>query len=877
VTASLPRSVALGAIALPFFGLPIPLTIAAPDVWAGYSVHLQSAAGLAMLGAALGAVTWRLRAWDPDGADAAPALRLAGRWLLALLVARVATGASTLALRAPALAVAAGWGVVVGEPPPETAGLPAIAAGALLLFRAGASPYPVRSRLVAALALTVWPALLWGMVWFGLPVAPGVLQPLGLLALAAAWGRLPVPPRAWAGLSGVGGAWVGVAGGAAAAQSAMAVPNAVLSIPWTWPGLGGAIGAGVGAGAALGLEFAWAKRPRWTVPAAPRWSQLLGAVTMLPLAAGSAAAAVLCASAWAGLLGGAPASGGGPQLPIVPPLAAIPWALLLLARFGRAGLDAERLPLARAAAALGWASLVAASAVGRGAMGPFVVAGAVCLASAALPSARLAPLARAGLVPTGLLAGPAAWAYLQANALGWAPGRSSIPVGALAGALAALAIEAWLRRQRGGVLAVLGGRALLLLSPMLPMFVGIALGIEPGVMAAAAVGAAVAVLLPGRGPLKRLPALPPVAGLWLLFHVGFAVVMTFKNGPSADACAAVENTTAATPIIRHYDQDEEYTATHAYDVIPVLEANSVLVSFKRINLQGGFLEMRPLDHPKLRHRVDTSREGGALWPERFVRMPGAAEVLVQLIGAHAHGLWQVGVEPDPVNRVPRLVRRREASLKWEPANPAIDVRRNRVVMAYVPNWKTDNPLLEVIDLATLSPTGRTPEPRRRIQMADFVAVDEAAGRYYVPALLDLLRFAVVEIDADTLEPLRTLDTFHATVGIAADQRRDRLWLTNPIAGTVEAWRLSDGTRVGSVPAGRFPRDLEYDAARGRLHVGSYGDGRVFTWQLGGDAEFTVLQDEPVGPLLRGIGQDPRTGRLFAASGCGVYELPPLGP
>jgi hypothetical protein len=393
------------------------------------------------------------------------------------------------------------------------------------------------------------------------------------------------------------------------------------------------------------------------------------------------------------------------------------------------------------------------------------------------------------------------------------------------------------------------------------------------VLAAAAAFAVAAA--PRPGPLARLPRLPLVVAAWGLFHVGFAVVMVFKGGPSEARCAAVEASSAATPILRHYDQDEDYEATHAYDVIPVLAADSVLVSFKRINLEGGFLEMRPLRQPELRHRVETSRDDGALWPERFARLPGPAHVLVQLIGARAHGLWTVAVERDEQRRVPRLKVLRQASLRWEPANPAIDARRGRVVMAYVPNWKTDNPLLEVLDLVSLVPTERTPEPARRIQMADFVAVDALAGRYYVPALLDLLRFAVVEVDAEGLQPLRTLETFHASVGIAADARRDRLWLTNPVAGTVEAWRLSDGVRVASVPAGRFPRDLEYDAPRGRLHVGAYGDGRVFSWQVGGEAELELLQADEAGPLLRGIGLDPVSGRLFAASGCGVYELPPL--
>ncbi|MEE2829834.1 MAG: hypothetical protein VX498_11655, partial [Myxococcota bacterium] len=441
---------------------------------------------------------------------------------------------------------------------------------------------------------------------------------------------------------------------------------------------------------------------------------------------------------------------------------------------------------------------------------------------------------------------------------------------------------------------------LLAVGRILPIHIGIALGLFPGFTLGVVLvlaGGVTAVLLPRSTRWTRGPTAGLVAG-WLLFYACFAAVTWYKAGPSAAHCASVIEGSSAPVLLDRFGEGGEYLDVEPYDVLPLADPGAVLVSFKRINRHGGFLEVLQLDDPKQRTRLRTwkksadrtpgarkrlgrseadrnrelqSGDGIPLWPERLEADPRSGLVYAQLLGTEDYAIWEIQVETPAGGGGPAAQVRRKLPIRWEPGNPAIDSARRKLVLSFVPNREADNPLLESIDLRSFQEAGGTPKPGPRLEMADYAAADPATGHYYVPAFYDNARFALAEVDGDSLEILRQRETYFATVGLAADGARDRLYLTNVLAGGLYVLRQLDFSTRQVLPAGRFPRDLVLDRRRQRLYVGGYGDGIVRAYSLGGEE---VRQDYElsVGPLLRGVGLDPQSGRVFAASACGVFEV-----
>ena len=113
-----------------------------------------------------------------------------------------------------------------------------------------------------------------------------------------------------------------------------------------------------------------------------------------------------------------------------------------------------------------------------------------------------------------------------------------------------------------------------------------------------------------------------------------------------------------------------------------------------------------------------------------------------------------------------------------------------------------------------------------------------------------------------------------------DPATDRLFVTNSLGGTVDTYGLDDLKRRHAEPTGRFPRDMVLDGRTGRVYVGNYSSGTVTTLRTravdGTPVSPRVVADVEVGPVLRGIAIHEASGRVFAASACGVFEVPTDG-
>ena len=876
-------------VGVPFFVLPVPLTVDAPDVYGGYAIHAQEAAILAGVGLVLGL-------GDLYGLRFLRSLQQRPRLLARLKL----LGVLPLLLLAAATVAASGflasqWAAVLGlvelsvdrpwaPPSPIPLGVPAFAA---LALRAAWDP---RREAPALRVLGVLGGALVGLMGTqvlmvaggpGLPLAPGAI-----LGAALFWPRL----MAWRGSDRWFAAGVLLAGAALGGATAVRVVG-----PWAhWGGFGVLVPAALG-GTALGLVLGegvrrWAGLEPGAGPA--RIARGAGTVALgLPLLAalwafGSVLTTVgfLVAHLLVELWGLLPAESLARwQEPRSQPPLALAWAVLIL-RLGWQARSAAGVVRFGTGLALAWSALVLGRVVLLAAgwafalwLGGFV---ALFIVLVAFGFATLRPedaahrrWMRFGVGVALALLLPVALRYAGALTVG----AQGAFVPTVLGLCLAVAVAWWLplerlaRPQPGRSVA----RSLVVRLPLFaialvtPTYIVVYQGIDP---AGFAVLLSALLLLGAAGLLLRRRGLPgpsPVVVLWCLFYAGFALTMRFKEGPSAQDCAAVIDAGEARVLVDRHREGGEYLSVHPYDVLGDPTTGGVLATFKRWDKRGGFVELIDRDRPDQRARTRVLREGegGPLWPERLEQDPATGRVLMQVIGVGQHGLWELGTSPAGVAIL------RKMGLRYEPANPWLDPARRRLVLSYVPNRAGGNPLAEVYDLDTLQPLAATTTGGRKMQMADFVTGDPSTERIYVPALFDFARFAIVEIDARTMSHTRHLELFHPAIGVAVDAASRRLFVTNPIAGRLDVYSLDSWSRTQSLPTGPFPRDVAYDAQRRTLWVADYGDGAVIGFRTDG-AKVVETKRSHVGSLLRGVGLDPATGSVFAASGCGVFEVSP---
>lgn len=876
-------------LALPFFLMPGPLTIEAPDIYGGFGLHLRAAAGLAAMGLLIGLAVLRLGPRvDEEGpagrgtaiADAALAVLLAAGLGAALLVAAGRGGAWLAGLQST------GGG---GRPvPPVQPPLPAALGAVLLLVRATLDRRPG-----APLRLLALGSLLAGsLAWIGAAstmggtscAAAGWLLGGACAVAACAWGARGTAPRLprsiWTLAAAVPPALAGALFGMDVAARLAPPSLVVLGCGWELPGLlagalaGGLLGTQIALAAAAPSPGGPAWRLAWTAASHGALGALLAAIAFDVVDYSTAAA-----ESWGFLL--EPVRGplnwrGHPRG--LDPAAQQLWRIAFVSGGLLAGSGAMLRRWLGAVAAL-WGALVLGQVAAQGDGVPSFTtahAGAIAVLMAGswywLLRLRWLPLAWAGMAGAAA-AGPVLLWYLSAAVLVEPLSPALLLVlGSALGGLLAVPLAPGGSPTRIGAARRFVGVVFLSVAGVMPVYAGVSLGLYPGFTLALA-GSLLAVSLAAwlwtwrRGRARHVVLL---IGAWTSWYGCTAAMTWFKAGPSAEACRSVIAGTGARVLIDRFEEGGDYVLTQPYDVLPVPAHDVVLATFKRIDGRAGFIELIEPDRPGERSRLDTrGRAGQPLWPERMEYDPVQDAVVTQILGTEDYALWDVRVrQPDPDNPM-RLRLAGDLPIPWEPGNPALDLERRRIVVTFVPNRTSDNPLLRVYRLDGLSPLYDSSRPGARLEIADYAAVDPATGRFYVPAWYDAVRFVLVEFDGDTGAVTRQRETGFGSVGLAVED--GRLYLTDSLAGGLYVLRLDDLGIEQVLPAGGFPRDVVLDRRRHRLYVGGYADGVVRSWSTAG-RDLLPLSQVEVGPLLRGLGLDPETGRVYAASGCGLFEV-----
>lgn len=426
------------------------------------------------------------------------------------------------------------------------------------------------------------------------------------------------------------------------------------------------------------------------------------------------------------------------------------------------------------------------------------------------------------------------------------------------------------------------GAVLALLTLGLLIYVGVFFAVAPGAFFATLGALVLAVLGTRFGPwaARGWPAVPAAIAGWLMFYASFAAVYAFKDGPGAATCADIVQSTEARVLLDRFAEGGEYPSGDPYDLAPDPTGRWLVTTFKRFDSRGGWIEVLDLQDPSRRTRTTTkpADTDAPFWPERFAVHPGTGRFYFGMLGIGHYELWEMELRAPDDHAVPRIERVRSQKMDWEPSYPDVDVERNALVQSYLSAGvektslrEVEQPLVQTIGLDTLEAGSGWSMGADVEEMSEFVKVHPGTGDYYVPGYFNLVRFALVEVDGDTLQLKRRRETFHPTIGLGFDKSGMRMYVTNSLGGTLDVYDLETFERAATVRSGAFPRDLVADREGERVYVGNYSSGTVVEFDISGDVPVRV-REVVVGPLLRGIGLHEPTGAVYAASACGIFEV-----
>jgi len=147
-----------------------------------------------------------------------------------------------------------------------------------------------------------------------------------------------------------------------------------------------------------------------------------------------------------------------------------------------------------------------------------------------------------------------------------------------------------------------------------------------------------------------------------------------------------------------------------------------------------------------------------------------------------------------------------------------------------------------------------------------LALDDEHGLLYgMPATLSPYLYAM---DARTLDVKRRVRVGIVNQGIALHPERHVLYITRFMGARVMALDTRGYQSRASIPAGHIVRDIQA-AGECRLLAGDYAQA---TARLIDVCARRTLRVWRVCPRVRGVYFDNSTGRAYAATGCGVFEL-----
>ncbi|MEW6202755.1 MAG: hypothetical protein AB1546_12315, partial [bacterium] len=371
--------------------------------------------------------------------------------------------------------------------------------------------------------------------------------------------------------------------------------------------------------------------------------------------------------------------------------------------------------------------------------------------------------------------------------------------------------------------------------------------------------------------------------VWYVFLVliSAAYVQSFNRfPPEPAACESLHLSGEIRPVLpmKEYRKHSFLNGALPYDMVLDEDDRAIFVSFKNLSGAGAIVRLDDRANELAAHLVVRSdRETSELfYPERLC----INKVKNQLYATtKSNGNFQI-IALDYGDGGLGAVRRLKFTNR-ETTNCAVKMPEGDLYVIFLGppnNW------IQVLD-------GKKLKPVSEIQFgifgyADYFEIDALKDRLLVPSLDPTNLFKIYEVLGLSEHKFRTVSyplivniplffgySFPVsipTLGVAHASKNHRFYLSSPFAQLVlELDDESMKVRRFIRSSGNFPRELAFNAQKNLLLVANYGSGTVDVV----DAEnFVRIKTYRLGKLVRSVYVSPDSGRNFAVTACGVFEL-----
>ncbi len=409
--------------------------------------------------------------------------------------------------------------------------------------------------------------------------------------------------------------------------------------------------------------------------------------------------------------------------------------------------------------------------------------------------------------------------------------------------------------------------------------------LNPAIFAAAIVTTAAALIAVSKLTITaRTPSRPGFfTAYFIILWISILFVQSYNRiAPPQSSCSALTDTGSRHCILpmEKYRENEFLTGALPYDTILDSAENAMFVSFKNLSGYGAILRIDPatgrLDDYVVTDNDLFSRR--MFYPERFC-IDRKARRLYSTTKSMNH--FQI-LALDYSNDTLRLSHRINFG-NYETTNCEVDTTTGDIYVIFL-----GPPYSQIIPIDGRAFAQKPPIRFGSLGYADYFTLNADTGRIVSPSLDPKRYFDLYDVKVKhgnftsiTRKPFRLsialpgggkLPVPLPTFGIAEDKARNRFYFTCPFLRLVIQADGDDFRITRVLFAGNFPRKIAYNPQQRILLVANYGDGTV---DLVDTDRWEIVKHIKVGKLVRSVRVDEETGRNFAVTACGVFEL--FGP
>lgn len=357
--------------------------------------------------------------------------------------------------------------------------------------------------------------------------------------------------------------------------------------------------------------------------------------------------------------------------------------------------------------------------------------------------------------------------------------------------------------------------------------------------------------------------------LLIYIYTSLIVVGITRFGSTDKTCKNVTSSPFLIPIVTREDIANTPTIANCfpYDIKSDPEADMLFFTLKE--RRSGFIKtLRPLQVPNdaicatrlSSPRLDPSLmipivgKSTATYPQRITVNPEKKEIYVVVLDIDGQHSVKV-VSYDNEWRIKHSI-----ALDFEPIRVYVDKNKNRLIILGYAGF------LETYDAKTYDELSfKKREGWGFIVLRDTLVHNDALKAYYASAVFQ--RFAL--LDDSNFETVLKSPLLAPTIGLDYHKESNRVYTAGTMTHEII---VLDGTTlevIDRIWTGTTVRELYIDHTRDMIVTAGYADGYLDFYNI---KTHKLRARTFVGKLARGIHIEQKSGRVFVASSCGLFEV-----